>query len=202
MSHRMDIEAVETAAYRSRFDDGLLDCYLGFALIWMGAWWLLLEDLAGLAGILPAIAVVPFVAARTRFLEERAGHVRFSERRRSWERRRLGLFVGVGIVVLLLVLGAYVVVADGELTGLGEAIAPGLIAGIIACLVLAIAAITGVWRFVAYGALLGVGALVAAATDANPGAPLLAVGVVVLGWGLVLVALFLRRHPRMSEPVT
>lgn len=199
MSNRLDIEAVEAAAYRSRFDDGLLDCYFGFALIWIGAWWILVEDLAGLAGIIPAVAVVPFVAARTRFLEERAGHVRFSERRRTSERRRLALFAALGVLVLVAALAGAIVAADGGVSGVGDAIGPGLIAGIIALPVLGIAAITGVWRFLVYGAVLLAGAVVAAATDANPGVPVLAAGIVGLVWGLVLVLRFVRSHPRTTE---
>lgn len=199
MSNRLDIEAVEAAAYRSRFDDGLLDCYFGFALIWIGAWWILVEDLAGFAGIIPAVAVVPFVAARTRFLEERAGHVRFSERRRASERRRLALFAALGVLVLAAALVGAIVAADGGVSGVGDAIGPGLIAGIIALPVLGIAAITGVGRFLVYGAVLLAGAVVAAATDANPGVPVLAAGIVGLVWGLVLVLRFVRSHPRTTE---
>lgn len=198
MTHRLDIDGVEAAAYRSRFDDGLLDCFFGCSLLWIGACWVWLPDFAALAGILPAVMVSPFVAARTRFLEGRAGHVRFSERRRSWERRRLAAIVAAGVAVFLLGIGTFLAFEGGGMTDLIDTIGPGLIAGILALLALALAVMVGVWRFAGYGIVLAVAAAGAAVVDTNPGAPLLAGGVVVTACGLVLVWRFVRSHPGIA----
>lgn len=199
MSQSMDLERIEAEAYRSRFDDGLVDCFFGVALVWIGACWVWLPDFAGLAGVIPAVFVVPFITARTRFLEQRAGHVRFTERRRSWERRRLGAMVAAGAAVFLLGIGTYVVVEGGGPTDLFDAIAPGLIAAIIAVLALTLGVMTGVWRFAGYAVVLVVTAVGAAILDTNPGAPLLVSGLVVAVCGLVLVRRFVVAHP-LADP--
>ena len=86
---------------------------LDLSLLWIGGAWIWLPDLAGLSGILPAVFVTPFLAARKRFLEPRTGYVQWRGPRREWERRSLWavLMAGIGIflggVVLFLLAGVF-----------------------------------------------------------------------------------------------
>ncbi|MEN8115282.1 MAG: hypothetical protein ABFS21_12940 [Actinomycetota bacterium] len=190
MAGATGMSRIETDAYRSRFDDGLLDLFIGIALLWMGVSWLWFEDLAPMSGVLPAVLVMPFVPLRTRFIESRAGYVKFSESRRQWERRNLVLFVAVGLLMFALAIGAYVAFR------VPRSIAPGLIAFLLALMVGLIAFASVLPRFLVYTGLLFVGGVVAAIFETNPGAPLLVAGVIVTVWGAVLTTRFVRSHPK------
>lgn len=188
---------LEDATYVARFDDGLLDLYLGLSLLWVGAAWVWFEDLAAFAGLLPAVLAGPFATWRGRFLRDRGGYVRFSESRRGWERRNLGVFLGVGValgglVVLLVAVGGG---PDGDLA---QWLAPGLVALLVAVLVGLLAAVSRVPRLAWYTLLLVLGGLGAAALDTNPGAPLLLAGVLVTGWAATLVSRYVASHPTPS----
>mgnify|MGYP001812091489 FL=1 len=199
---RSDIASIETEAYRARWDDGLFDLFFGLSLAWMGIAWLWIEPLAGLAGVFPAIFVVPFVSFRKRFIESRAGYVRFSEGRRRWERRNLVMLFAFGTGTFLLGIGAILVVdAGGDAAEAFNSLAPGLISFLLALGVLIVAVASMLPRLFVYAAALVIGGFAAVATDANPGAPLLAIGVLVAGWGSILLARFIARHPSITESV-
>lgn len=199
MVHHSKLDAVEADVYRSRFDDGLIDCFLGLSLLWIGVCWLWFEDLAAMAGVLPAVMVVPFLAARRSFLERRAGYVRFAATRRRWERRNLLLVLLGGAVTLLAGIGAFLAVDGGSTVGdIVEAGAPGLVAVLLAVAAFAVAAMTGIRRFIAYAVVLLAAGVAAALLEANPGAPVLVGGVPPTVWGVVLVTRFIGVHPRRS----
>lgn len=196
MGETIDISAVEADAYRSRFDDGLIDLFIGLSAVWIGVAWLWLDDLAGLAGVLPAVLVVPFVTFRTRFVERRAGYVRFSARRRSWERRNLAILLIIGVVLFLVGIGAYLAFEAGNSSrDVLEVIAPGLIAFLLAVVVLIIAVASMLPRAFAYAGVLALAGAGAVAFDTNPGVPLLVSGAVITACGSILLVRFVRRHP-------
>jgi hypothetical protein len=191
---------LETDTYRSRFDDGLLDLFIGLALVFIGAIWLWFEDFAGLAGIIPAILAMPFALWRNKFIERRAGYVKFSDARRSWERRNLLGFVigGVGLFAF----GTVAVLffeRGGSARDVLDWLAPGIIALLIALMVGVLAVVSRLPRLAAYTALLVAGGIGAAALDTNPGVPLLIAGAIVTVWGAVLTTRFVREHPVTEE---
>jgi hypothetical protein len=196
MSQSIDAHQIEVEAYRARFDDGLIDFYVGLSLLWIGVMWVWFDDLAGLAGVLPAIAVAPFLAWRNSFIEDRAGYVKFTAQRRRWERRNLILAFAAGVMTFIAGIAAYVLAvnaAPGD--DLLAAIGPGLIAMLLAIMLGGLALITGLVRLLLYAAVLAVGGVVAAVGDLNPGVPLLAAGVVVTLTGSIMFFRFVRTHP-------
>lgn len=196
MSQPIDAGAVEVAAYRSRWDDGLFDLFVGLSLLWIGACWIWFESLAGLAGVLPAIFVVPFVTFRTRFIEDRAGYVKFSAARRSWERRNLILLLMFGIGTFIGGIAVYFAVQDNGLSAVAEWTWPGLIAWLLAIPVLIVAVTAMLPRLFAYAGILIAGGVVAAGYETNPGVPLMIAGALVTTWGMVLLGRFVRKHPK------
>jgi hypothetical protein len=193
------LTTLEDATYLARFDDGLLDLFVGVSLLWIGAAWLWFEDLAAFAGLLPALLATPFAAWRGRFLRDRGGYVRFSEARRGWERRNLAVFLGVGAAVAALVL--LLLALDGE-PGRDAAqwLSPGLISLIAAAMVGLLAAVSRLPRLAWYTVLLVLGGLGAAALATNPGAPLLLAGLVITTCAAVLVRRYLTSHRRADTP--
>ena len=185
---------LEDSTYFARFNDGLLDLFIGLSLLWIGAVWLWFEDMAAFAGMLPALLATPFASWRGRFLRTRGGYVRFSESRRGWERRNLAAFLGVGVAVAAVALLALAVDrTPGQ--DVAQWLAPGLIALIIALLLGLLAAVSRLPRMAWYTVLLVLGGLGAAALSTNPGAPLVLAGLIITGWGAVLVGRYLQTHP-------
>lgn len=195
MSKESDVDKLESDVYRSRFDDGSVEIFLGLSLIWIGSAWVFLPDFAGLAGVLPAVFVAPFVTWRTKFLESRLGYVRFGPERRSWERKNLLIAILAGVAILLLGVGVYLVVSsDRPIPDMIESLLPGLIAFLLAAFVAGLGLITGAWRLYVVAAVLVIGGVVAAIYDTNPGAPLIPAGFVAAIWGTVMLVGFTRQH--------
>jgi len=196
MSQPIDAGAVEVDAYRSRWDDGLFDLFVGLSLLWIGGCWIWIESFAGLAGVLPAIFVVPFITFRTRFIEDRAGYVRFSAARRKWERRNLVLLLVFGVGTFIGGIVVYFAVQGNGLSAVAEWAAPGLIAWLAAIPVLIVAVTAMLPRLFAYAGVLIASGFVAARYETNPGVPLVIAGVLVTVWGMVLLGRFVQKHPK------
>lgn len=194
-----DLRNLEHTAYRESYSDGLIDLYLGLSIGWVGAAWIWLPDLAGLAGILPAVFVVPFLMGRQAFVERRAGYVRWAEPRRKTERRTLVGAVILGGVLFVIAIGVFVIVRKTSANqAITEAIAPALMAWLLALMATALAVVMSARRMVAYAAVLVVSGIVAAAMDANPGWPMLVSGITVAACGAAMLASFLRSNPTVA----
>lgn len=196
MSRPIDAGAVEAHAYRSRWNDGLFDLFVGLSLLWIGACWIWIESFAGLAGVLPAVFVAPFITFRTRFIEDRSGYVRFSVERRRWERRNLAALLTFGIGTFIGGIAMYFAVQGNGLSAVAERAVPGLIAWLLAIPVLIVAVTAMLPRLFVYAGVLIAGGFVAAGYETNPGVPLMIAGVLVTAWGIVLLGRFTRKYPK------
>lgn len=183
---------LEAAAYRERYDDGIIDLAIGLSLAWIGAAWLWIDSMAGLAGVLPA-ALAPVVGPlRRRFLEPRVGYVRWSPPRVRWERHLLQRLLVMGLAALVLGIGVF---WWGSQSGGSLHPVAGLPALLLAMPTVLLGAATGIRRLWWYGAALVAAAGITIAIDAGPGGPLLAAGAVIAVVGLVLLVRFAARHP-------
>ena len=103
MNAHADLGSMEREAYRAYWSDGIVDLYLGASLLFFGAMWTWVNDLSGIAGLLPAVLVTPMLALHNRFVGARLGYVEWRPDRRRWERRNLVLLLAAGVGLLLLV---------------------------------------------------------------------------------------------------
>ena len=190
------MQALESQTYRASYSDGIIDLLVGASLLWIGIAWIFLPDIAGLAGVFPAVLVTPFLAWRKKFLGDRAGYVRWSGARRGWERRGLLGMLAAGVGTFLLGLGVFIATTrgDGE-TDVARAIMPGLIAFLLSLMALGLGVLMQARRMFVYAAVLAAGGVVTAWADANPGWPLLPSGALVLVTGLVMLVQFVRDNP-------
>lgn len=194
MERGTNLETFERDAYRASWSDGIIDLYGGLSLLWIGACWIWLSDLAGVAGVLPAVFVAPMLVARKRFLEPRIGYVQWRGRRREWERRNLWavLMTGVGLFLGAIVLVAYQA-GDGGAPSID--LAPGLMAWLLGLFAVGLALITQVWRMLVYAVVLALAGVAVVAAGANPGWALLAGGATATIVGVVLLIRFVGRYP-------
>lgn len=199
MTDKKDLETLERGAYRESYSDGIIDIFVGVSMVWIGVAFLWLPNIAGLAGIFPAVFVVPMMEARKRFLGPRIGHVKWGEPRRRWEQRNLAALLVTGVAFLLLGVGVYFLVsrssADSDVRSL---LVPGLMAWLLALLAMGLAFLMGAWRMLVYAGVLVVAGILTAWADASPGWPLLAAGILITVTGINMLVRFIRRNPVMA----
>jgi hypothetical protein len=194
-----DLTAMERAAYRSTYSDGIVDVFVGLSFLVIGSIWIWAEDYGGLAGIIPAVAAPSLIPLRKRVVEARGGYVRWGAPRRRWEKRNLwGAFLA-GVATFLLAIVAFFLF-EGSTGGrdLVSEIAPGLLAFILAVLAIILAMMLESGRFVAYAAVLVAGGVFAVGRELNPGWPILAAGLAVTFTGAVMLIRFLRGNPAID----
>ncbi len=199
MSARLDLKAIEKRAYLSIWEDGLIDVFAGVALLGLGLFWL--TDYAVFGGLLPALLIPFWPAARRWITVPRAGSVQFSRERRATERRKLSGLLFAGSATLLLGVALYfTVVRDGvssrEWLAAAIPALPGILLAFGATLT---GSMIGARRFYAYGVLLVVGGGVGIWLRLEPGVYMAAAGAVILLAGLMMVVRFVRKYPIHGE---
>jgi len=196
MTGSRDLETLEQRAYQSSFSDGIIDVFVGVSLAWIGFAWIWLPDLAGIAGVFPAVFVTSMLALRKRTVESRGGYVKWSAPRRKWERRNYAAILTAGVALLLVGVATFIVVdqssGDNDVVGL---LMPGLLAWLLALVAIGLGFLMATWRLFAYAGVLAVAGVVTVWAAAGPGWPILGSGIVVAAIGITLLARFLRDNP-------
>jgi hypothetical protein len=191
-----DLSSLERNLYRKAYTDGVIDLFAGLSLLFIGAIWVWATDYAGLAGVLPAVMAPSLLPFRKRIVEPRGGYVKWSAARRRSERHKYWAMVAAGVLVLLLGAAVFAIAANSsEGSDVVGDLAPGLLAFILAVLVLGVGLMMESWRFLLYAAALVIGGGLAIMTEANPGWPMLGAGAVITITGAAMLVRFLRNNP-------
>ena len=196
MNTSQDLKALEQQAYLETYSDGTIDLFIGLSLAWIGAAWLWLPDLAGVAGVFPAVFITSMLSGRKRLLESRLGYVKWSEPRRRWERQNLYGLLGAGTAIFLIGIAAFLVVSDGPSLPLDWVAA--LPAALLALVAVGLGAVMRVGRMVGYGCILIAAAAASVIWELGPGWPLLVSGLAITVTGLAMLVRFLSRNPSMD----
>ena len=188
-----DLGVTERRIFRAYWQDGVLDLLAGVsaAVIGVGALFGVLVPMMGV----PIVAVFAWQVARRRITEPRLGSVVFSERR--VRQMRCGL---IAIASLGLVVGGNLVTrvwVHRSESSFSEWFAPAIPAMIVAAMSMSCAAALGLWRFVVYGVIFALAGLGMAEGALEPGWALVGGGLVVAGWGVVMLVRFVHRHPAL-----
>jgi hypothetical protein len=189
-----DIRTLERNLYRSLWQDGLLDLFVGVGLILIGITWL--ADLVPLGAIAPVILLPFWPLARRAVVAPRTGSFTVGPERRVWERRGLLTMALLGVGTLGLGVALYLYLATRG--GAGDALAtvvPGLPNTLVALGLIGVGVTLGALRFVGYGAaLIAIGALAALGLFGPGWAFVIGGAALLLGGGLVL-ARFVHENP-------
>ena len=194
METTSDLTALEDSAYSGSYADGIVDLFVGLSLVWVGIAWVWLPDLAGLAGVFPAIFIAPMIQYRKRLLEPRIGHVKWSKSRRRWEARNLLALIGLGVLTFGLGVGVFIAQSGGTTDVLGT-IAPALPSWLLALGGLTLGLMFRIPRAFGYAALLVVAGAGTIWLDSNPGWGLLTAGVGITVAAVFLMVRFFGTHP-------
>ncbi len=185
------IREFEKAAFRSFWDDGLLDLMVGAVILMVGiSWW---QDIAVLGAIFPAVCASMWYPLRKRLVEPRMGYVEFSGDRELKVRSfRYGLFafftgtMAFGVVVFVLWRG-------DVLPSPAEWIA-GFPLVLIAIPAVFFALFTKCRRFAVYALFLFMAGVEVIYQGWEPHVGLIASGIFITVVGIVILAKFLTRY--------
>ena len=205
MTANIDLKELERKAFKSTFEDGVWDIYLGLMLLPMVFWLLLVaqrDELAAWAVVFTfgffAVPLILFRATKKHLVVPRLGVVRFGTERQR-KRKKLGL------VLALSVLGTAVLVSITAFSlfptfdNLPEwAFLVGLFGAKIVLVFSLIAYYLDFSRAYLYGWFYALAVVnLFTQIDAGAGVPLLPVlfAMIMMGVGAVLLIRFLRTHP-------
>ena len=186
------IENLETKAFRSFWDDGLLDLMFGLVILVTGiSWW---QNVAVLGAIFPAVCASMWNPLRKRLAEPRMGYVEFSGDRELKSRSfRHGLFaflvgtMAFGVVVFILWRGDVMPDPAKWIAGF-----PLVLIGIPA---LFFALFTSCRRFAVYALVLFLAGVEVIIQGWDPHVGLIASGIFITAAGLIILLRFLQRYP-------
>ena len=190
---------LERAAYRSRWEDGLVDLLGGIGVLVVGTTWAL--DLYWAVGFGVPILIVAWSIIRKRVVEPRIGSVTFRRERRDAETRGFqgAALFGVGILLFFVGLSALEIRRGGGLDAWMDEWIAALPTALLALMALVAAAMTGLSRFIGYAALLLATGTVATWLGLEPGPQILIAGGIITLVGSALFFRFLSGHPVPAE---
>ena len=147
MTTPTDLNELEHRAYRTLWQDGLLDLFVGIAIVCIGTSWVAGSPVLG--AVVPALLVPLWQATRKRLVEPRVGYVEFSSERKGRERRSLGALLLLGVLMLVLGVAVYFVTRTdpSHLAHLAPAVIPALPAALMALGGVLVALLFGIRRF-------------------------------------------------------
>ena len=188
----IDLTSVERKSYRSMFDDGLLDLFIGISLLFLGLMWL--TEYGAFGGLMPALLLPFWPIARKSFVEPRSGYVRLAEARRNRVRRGIAGSLAFGTLALLLGIAAYIgLTSDVSATeAIFDSIGSALPALLLALMATVAALLFDLPRFFGYGAVLLTTGALGVLLDLEPAWSLLGSAVFVMAIAAVLMARFVR----------
>ncbi len=190
--------SLENELYTGRFDDGLLDLFIGLGLVGVGVTWL--TGSPALSVLVPAVLIPLWIALRRQVTEPRLGRVSFSADRRASERARAARAVSLGTGVLALVgLGELGLRRGAVEPPSWTSLAPLIPAALLVVGLVLVSLMVGARRFLVYAAALLVVAGLATRLGAEPGTYMTLAGALLSVWAGGLVARFLAAHPNLDQ---
>ena len=196
----IDLTSVERKSYRSMFDDGLLDLFIGISLLFLGLMWL--TEYGAFGGMLPVLLIPIWPVARKRFIEPRSGYAQLAEPRRRKLRKGIAGSIAFGTLTFLLAVGAYIGLTsnDSATEAIFDSIGSGLPALLLAVMATVAARMFDLPRLLGYaGVLLTMGVL-GVLLDLEPAWSLLGSAVLMTATAIVLMARFFRNTHAIAKP--
>lgn len=200
MNDFLDLDTLEERVFRARFDDGLLDLFLGIFVLGMGL--TLGTEYGGMAAIWGAVLFPLWAPLRQKITEPRLGWIEPGPRRKASIRLRFGfmtlaLSASALAGVVLWLLHAQ---QDTNLKESLRALGPTPFHAMLALMIAVGAAMLELKRGFVHAGLVLVLGVAGFLLGGDIGEGLVAAGVVITIWGAVLMRRFLRDHPVREVP--
>lgn len=188
MNRIENLEQVETRAYRSTLDDGLIDLFVGSAILVFGICmtmgnFILMVPVYGLPILWPLI--------RKRWITPRMGYVRYSAGRTKALRWGIYEAMAIGATTLLVV----ITITYGIPWLRRYSAAEHSIGVIWTLFLLTVVVAARIPRFALYSGIMFFGTVVGIASGLAPEAYVLGTGILVIAAGVAMLWRFARRNP-------
>ncbi len=196
MGERVNLKAIERKAYLSYHQDGLVELFIGIAVIVFGALIAYDPSMVAIAG--GTIAVVPAMYTATKKLVTipRLGYVKFASQRK-YKIRNVVLFLVVA-GVLGNVAGVFALIYRPFVIFLVENYM--IVVGVLGAAIFSLAAyLSEIKRFYAYGAVNLVAFPSGYILPTAIYQPIILLGAIITVSGAVLLSRFLRKYPKVKR---
>lgn len=189
MTEPIDIEEIERSAFRSYFEDGLWEIYLGTLMVTWGV--RTITDIPWFT--LMILFAIPIIVLGKQFITvPRLGNV-------VWNKERVNkrIIVLIGIMFALLTTVGIIAVTQSEVV---PDVVPGdLYFAIMVVVIFGLMAyLMEYWKLAIWGVFMAIGMLVSGFVGSIEGAwVMLVLGILTATVGLILLAIFLRKYPKL-----
>ena len=190
-----DLECLESQAYETTWEDGLVDLYVGLALVLIGIMWV--SQMSVYSTFVAPLLIPLWVVSRKRISEPRIGIVQFGSEHVALEQRKLlGLFM-LGVLTLVIgVVWFFVGKPESAIRSIAELnVVAGLPAILLAIPAVVFAISYQMKRFFGYAIVLLISALPVIFYDLHPGWAFIPSGVLCVAIGGQLLYRFVRKYP-------
>lgn len=198
MNDNMKLDRLQSKLYLAYHQDGILDLVIGLVAIGFSLFMATEVFVALMVSWLSMLLYLPLKASLTR---PRFGYVRFTPE--SVTVRRLTASAVIGGVVLLIFVSLTLYQRTSQLPADFKAwmrqYHMAVLGGLAGLVAIGAAIFTGLKRFYVYGVLALALPLAGAWLDIPTYLPILSLGLLVAGSGLVMLIAFLRKHPLSEE---
>jgi hypothetical protein len=196
MTDPMDLDALEEQAFRSRYDNGLLDLFLGLFVLAFGL--SIGTEYGGMSAIWGAVCVAMYYPIQKRITEPRLGYAEFGPGRKAKMRHKqllmalaLGLSMFGGVAALVMVESKSAGMQDTM-----QSLGPIPFGGMLALMAVVGSALLNIRRGYAYAALIfgTISGGHMAGVDLRH--TMIASGAIVTVCGVICLMHFLQKYPR------
>jgi len=198
MAERVDLKALERKAYLSYHQDGVIDIFIGLAIVTFGIMFLppFIEIYWFAFSGLFVVWIISFAGIKRAITVPRIGYVEFKARRRM---RLMLLIVLLTVINVVLFLIPALGLLTPELRLFLNMYGYALVALVVGGLYILFGYVTEIQRLMGYGIVTIVVFLIAQFFPMHFSIPVIVLGLVMTVYGFVLLFRFLRKYPK-AEP--
>ncbi len=200
MNENIDLQKLERKAYLSYHQDGVIDIFIGSAIVTFGVLFLpwVFEHLWMAFSGLFILWVVSYAGVKRAFTVPRIGYVEFKQHRRSRVMLIVALLFIINLVVFLIqALGLLTPELRIFLNVYGYLVVAFVVGG----LFLLIGLLTGLRRVMGYGVVAIVVFLFLQFYPMHISYPIILLGLVITAYGCVLLFRFIQKYPKENSEV-
>ena len=198
MAERVDLRTLERKAYLTYHQDGIVDIFIGLAIITFGVLFLplFIESSWPAFSVIFILWIISYASVKRAITVPRIGYVEFKMRRQRRVMALALLLVVINVILLLLTALGFL---TPELRTFLNTYGVTLIAFIVGGLFIVCGYILEIQRFMGYGVVAIVVFLIDQFFPMHLAIPIIVLGVVITVYGFVLLYQFLRKYPRAKR---
>lgn len=196
MSEEIDLKEIESKAYLSYHNDGLVDLFIGLAAVYLASVFYFLPNIYYLFMGTSIIWMLFYMGAKKALTVPRLGYVEFSSERKTKTFLIIFYILFLNIVSFVLAMYAWF---DPTIFLIIEANGLFVIGVVVSSIFIVAAYGTGIKRFYIYGLVTFVAFSICQVFLLHIFLPVLCLGLVMVVAGIVLLFQFLRKYPKQSS---